>query len=108
MLFRGAAPCLLDDHLVQAAQLIEITDRPAPGVSGIEYVLLELRLQLRQLQHRRLEALLALGREPHAGKAEVAHGVRDQLTLYRAEDGTLLLGDGAIGAVERLALGEIG
>jgi hypothetical protein len=98
---------LLHQHVVQTAQLGGVTHVPAPGVGGVQHVFLEARLQLRELEHRRLEALLAIDRQPHTGEAEVAHGVLDHPSLHRRELAPLLVGDGAVGAEQRLALRQI-
>src|SRR5207302_775316 len=98
----------LDEHVVQPAQLGRLRDAPAPAVGGVQHVLLELRLQLGELEHRGLEALLTLGREPDSGEAEVPHRMLDHLALHRGERRAFLIGDGAIGVEQRLALREVG
>ena len=80
-----------------------------PGVGGIEHVLLELRLQLRELQHHGLEARLALGVERHARQAEVAQRVLEHAAAARRRAlPPSLLGDRAVGAIQRLALRQVG
>jgi len=102
-----ASPCLFDEHLVQATQLLAVGDVIRPPVRGVEHVLFELRLQLGELQHHRLEALFALDRQADTGEPEITQRVLDDLALYRRECGSFLLGNRSIGPVERFALRKI-
>ncbi len=98
---------LVDQHFIQAAQLGRVADMKGPAVRGVEDILLELRLQLRELEHDCLELLLARCIQSDAGEPEVAQRVLDDLALHRTQGSPLLLGDGVVGAVQLLALGEI-
>ncbi len=98
---------LLDEHLIQATQLVAIGDVIGPAVGGVEDVLLELRLQLGELQHHRLEALFALHGQADSGEPEIAQRMLDHLFLDWSERRALFCGDRAIGPVERFALCEI-
>jgi len=80
-----AFACLLDETGIQAAQLGGIANLIAPAVGGIEHVLLELCLQLGQLEHHRLEALLAYGIQPDTAQAKIPQRVLDHLALHRFE-----------------------
>ncbi len=107
LLIVGAPVGLLDEHLVEAAQERLVADTVIPTVGRIEHVLLELRLQAGELQHHLLEALLVGGGESDAGEPEVAQRVLEHSALHGVERSALALLDGAVSAVERLALGKI-
>ena len=80
---------------------------PAPAVGGVQHVLLELRLQLREFEHGGLEPCLAVGGQTHAGEAKIAHGVLEQLALDRRQCGAFLLGNRAVGPEQRFALRQV-
>jgi len=64
-------------------------------------------LQLRELEHDRLEALLAPGIESDACQPEVADLMLEDLALSRSELRSLALGDREIGAIESFTLREV-
>ena len=108
-LLGGARARLLDDHRVDAGELGRIGDVVRPGVHRVEHVLLELRAELRELLHHGLEALLALLRQADAGEPEILERALEHAALRADRGGRLSLrGDGAVGAVQRLALREVG
>ncbi len=80
----------------------------APAVRGVEHVLLELRLELRELEHHGLEALLARWLQANASESEITQRVLEESTLNGSQRGPLLLRDSPVRAVQRLALREIG
>ncbi len=73
--------CLIDEHLVEPAQLGGITDVVGPAVRSVEHVLFELSLQLSELEHHGFELLLACCLEANASEAEIAQRVFDDSTL---------------------------
>ena len=100
-------PRLLDDRLVEPAQVVWIGNVVRPAVRRIQYVLFELRLQLRELQHHVLEAALAFGVQADAGEAEVSQRMFHHALFHRPERIPLAPGNALICAIQRLALGEI-
>ncbi len=107
-LFGGARARLLDDHRVDAGKLGRVGDAARPGIHRVEHVLLELRAELRELLHHFLEALLPLGRQAHAREPEVLERALQHPALRAVERARFVGRDGAVRAVQRLALREVG
>jgi hypothetical protein len=91
-----------------AGKPLLVGDVLGEGLGGIDEMLLELRLQLRQAQRQRAEALLLRLRQGDAGEAEIAQRVGHGLAPRRALVGEVLAPrDLLVGAVQRPALGQL-
>ena len=104
----GAAARLRDEDVVQPGELRGVGDVPGPGVGRIEHVLLELRLQRRQFEHRRLEAFLLPRVERDAREPELAQHVLDDAQLHGVELARFALRDRGVCTVKRFALRKVG
>jgi len=92
----------------QASELALVAQVPRPGLGRVEHVLVELRLGAGECLHQLAEAGLARRRQRHAGKAEVAQQVVEQLALRTVERRTLALADRLAGPREDLVLAHLG
>jgi len=85
-----------------------VHDVARPGVGGVEHVLVEPGLHRGEPLHHRAEALLPLGRQRHAGQAEVAQRILDHLALLRSERGALGVHHRLVGRAQLGVLAELG
>ena len=97
-----------DDAGVEPGQLRGVGEVMRPAVGGIEHLLLEFRLQQRQLAHDGLEARLGLRRQRHAGEAEIAQCAFQHRELHRVQLRALVVADILVGVIERFALRQVG
>ena len=97
-----------DDGCGQATQFGLIDNMLAPGIGGIQHVLIELGLHLRELLHQRLVTRLLVLRQRHARQFEIAQRIVQQLALCRIQFGCFIALHLFIGAIQLFVLAQIG